>query len=104
MVTGYPPMYSEGDYKKVVPVDPQEVLVYFSQSMYKSWPDDNESMMYKKLKLVMDTILTKKENDAVKMVLGEGLSYGKTGKYLGINRKSVESIVRRAVAKIKRCF
>lgn len=104
MVTGYPPMYSEGDYKKVVPVDPQKVLVYFSQSMYQIWPDDNESMMSMKLKKVMNEVLTEKEKDAVKMVLGEGLSYGKTGKYLGLKRKSVESLVRRAIAKIKKCF
>jgi predicted DNA-binding protein (UPF0251 family) len=102
MVTGYPPMYSEGDYRKVVPVDPQKVLVYFSQSMYKPWPDDNESVMSKKLKKVMSEILTEKEIDAVKMVLGEGISYGKAGKFLGMKRKTVESVVRRAVSKIKR--
>ena len=35
IATGYMAVYSEGDYKKVVPVDPQEVLVYISQPLYK---------------------------------------------------------------------
>lgn len=104
MATGYMPVYNEGDYKKVVPVDPQEVLVYFSQSLYKSWPEENESVMVKKLRQVMNEILTEKERDAVKMVLGEGISYGKAGKYLGIKKSAVQSTVRRAVSKIKRYF
>lgn len=104
MVTGYPPLYSEGDYKKIVPVNPQEVLIHFSQSMYKSWPEDNENVMSRKLNQVMNEVLTEKERDAVRMVLGEGISYGKAGRFLGIKRSSVQSIVRRAVNKIRQCF
>ena len=104
MATGYMPYYSEGDYKKIVPVDPQEVLVHFSQSLYKSWPEESESEMKHKLRIVMNEVLTDKERDVVKMVLGEGISYGKAGKYLGIKRKTVETIVRRAVRKIRQCF
>ena len=104
IATGYMPAYSEGSYKKVVPVDPQEVLVYFSQSLYKSWPEENESEMKYRLRIVMNEVLTEKEQDAIKMVLGEGLSYGKAGKYLGMSKSAVQDAVRRAVRKIKRCF
>ena len=52
----------------------------------------------------MNEVLTEKEQDAIKMVLGEGLSYGKTGKYLGMSKSAVQDAVRRAVRKIKRCF
>lgn len=104
MTTGFFPLYSEGKYKKIVPVDPQEVMIYFSQPLYKPWPEENESLMSRKLKKVMDEVLTEKEKAAVNMVLGEGISYGKTGKYLGIKRKTVESIVRRAVRKIRQAF
>lgn len=101
MKTGYMPEYSIGRYKNIVPVDPQKVLSLCSKPLVSSKPSKNK--LTDSL-LELFKVLRDKEKEALMLVVIEGISYGKAGKYLGIKRKTVESIVRRAKKKLEAAY
>ncbi len=100
MVTGFPPVESTGPYKKTIPVDPQKVLVWFTQS-HPAPLLPSEKARQQVLSAL--GILSSQEKEAFMMVVGEGLSYGEAAEMLGVSRSTAQSYVDRAKVKIKEC-
>lgn len=100
MVTGYMPMYSEGQYKKVVPVDPQKILVNISRKKSKiDIPWYEEILLQERIRDVLKD-LSPQERESLLMVKGQGFSYGETAKYMKIKKATVHTYVERAYKKI----
>lgn len=94
MTTGYPP---QGRSSRSISVDPQKVLVRFSQPLHA--PTLPAERIRIQLLSVLD-ILSPQEREAFLMVRGEGLSYGETAKLMGIKKSTVQYYVESAQAKI----
>ncbi len=96
MVTGYP---SKVRSRRTIPVDPQKVLVHFSEPLHEP------TLQIEKIRIQLLTaldILSPQEREAFLMVKGEGLSYGETADLMGISKSTVQDYVNRAKAKISK--
>ena len=94
MTTGYPP---KGRSTKSIPVDPQKVLIKFSQPLYAP------TLPIERIRLQMLSaldILSLREREAFLMIVGEGLSYSEVAKMMGVCKSTVQTYVERAKAKI----
>ena len=101
MKTGYMPEYSVGRYKKIVPVDPQEVLSLCSKPLLSSKPSKNK--LTDSL-LELFKVLRDKEKEALMLVVIEGISYGKAAEYLGVKKGTIQSRVTRAKKKLDAAY
>lgn len=99
MVTGYMPQYSEGQYKKVIPVDPQKLLTILKVPKKQEIPWYTEILLEEKIKDALKD-LSPQETEAVLLVKGQGFSYGETAAYLKIKKATVQKYVERAYKKI----
>ena len=99
MVTGYMPQYSEGQYKKVVPVDPQKLLAYLEAPVKKEMPWYREILIEEKIKELLKD-LSPKEREALLLVKGQGFSYGETANYMNLKKATVQTYVDRSYKRI----
>lgn len=100
MATGFMPAYSEGHYKKVVPVDPQKIFLWANKS-----PEAIDYEKQKKNRELIDDLLkplTDREAEAVLLVKAYGVSEGKAAWMMGISKDTVSCYVDRAINKIFR--
>lgn len=97
---GFMPQYSEGHYKKIVPVDPQKVLVWARQSQMSI----DLVKQRRDREFINDLLkpLTDKEAEALLLVKAYGVSEYKAAKMMGLSRNTVSSYVDRAINKIFR--
>lgn len=96
MLTGYPPEPSRP--RRYIPVDPQKAI-----SLFRYRPPSGPTLKIEKVRLqILEAldVLSEKEREAFLMVVGEGLSYGETAKYMGVKKATVQEYVRRAKEKI----
>lgn len=99
METGYMPIsYGGKQYKRVVPVDPLEVLGLFSRALISSRPSRNH-LNDDQRKLL--SWLTEREKEALVLVIIEGISYGEAAKLMNVTKGSVVTYVIRGKKKLK---
>jgi DNA-directed RNA polymerase specialized sigma24 family protein len=101
MATGYMPLYSEGEYKKTIPVDPQKVLEKIKQPTKQSLPWWKELQLEIEIKKILDE-LTPREIEAFLLVKAEGFSYSEAAEFLEIKKSTVQTLVERAWEKARR--
>lgn len=99
MVQGQMPRYSEGQYKKVVPVDPQKLLAGVKEQVKQKMPWYIEVVLEEKVRDLLKE-LSAQEREALLLVKGQGFSYGETAKYMKIKKATVQTYVDRAYKKI----
>lgn len=96
MLTGYPPEPSRP--RRYIPIDPQKAI-----TLFRYQPQPGPTLKVEKVRLqILEAldILSEREREAFLMVVGEGLSYGETAKYMGVSKATVQEYVRRAKEKI----
>ncbi len=101
MATGYLPARSIGCYRRVVPVDPQRVLLCFTAAVAPASSLSATERARQKMLPVLD-MLSVQERQAYLSVVGEGISYRQAARMMGISRASVQMYVSRAKVKIAR--
>lgn len=88
---------------RVIPMDPQRALVRMAD---RRGGIRQGVRVIKRRRQQMDTLrgamktLTRREREAVKMIVGDGLSYGTAAKYLEVSKASVQSYVSRGLTKL----
>lgn len=87
--------------QREVPVDPQNIAFVRAAALQSQSPEINEKMLrvMDDLKIVLRD-LTIKEKEAYSLVRANGYSFGDTANIMGIQKGTVQTLVKRAEEKI----